>query len=383
MSFALCLPKISLSGPQALSAFVEQLAAKPFRKPLIVTEQALIELSLIEPLLSLLKEHGFDPITFSHVCANPTDHVVDEAVSAYRQRGCDMIIGFGGGSSMDTAKVVRALIACPDKTVYDLEGIGHIGQEGPLLGCISTTSGTAAEVTSNAVVTDTRRHVKMVIIDSAIIPDFAVNDPSLMVSLPASVTAATGMDALTHAIEAYVSTAAHPLTDHSALAAIETIAKALPDTVAHGNDVQLREKMANGQYLAGMAFNSAGLGLVHSLAHQPGATHNLAHGVCNAILLPVLCRFNLEVKAERFARIATAMGVDTQNMSTQQAAAAAVDAIEALSKQVGIPAGLSALGIKEDDIEQWIEPALADPCGGTAPRPVTADQVRQLYREAL
>lgn len=383
MTFALCLPKISLSGEGAVQTLVEQLSSKPFRKPLIVTEQQLIDLSLVNGLIDSLKQNGFDPVVFSHVSANPTDHVVEEAVQAYQQRQCDMVIGFGGGSSMDTAKVVRALVVNPDKSVYDLEGIGKIGHEGPLLACISTTSGTAAEVTSNAVVTDTRRHVKMVIIDPAIIPDYAVNDPTLTVSLPASVTAATGMDALTHAIEAYVSMGAHPLTDHSALAAIRVIREALPKAVKQGGDLSAREAMAQGQFLAGMAFNSAGLGLVHSLAHQPGATHNLPHGVCNAILLPVLCQFNLEARAERFADVAAAMGVDTTAMSTQDAAQAAVKAIRELSAEVGIPSGLAELGIKEADIEQWVKPALADPCGGTAPRAATADDVRALYRQAL
>ncbi|MFM2485013.1 iron-containing alcohol dehydrogenase [Celerinatantimonas yamalensis] len=383
MAFALCLPQISLSGTDALCALVEQLRLQPARNPLIVTEKALMQLGLHDTLISQLQMQGFDPVIFDGVIANPTDHVVAHALACYQQHYCDCIIGFGGGSAMDTAKVVRALIANPDKQVHDLEGIGHVQKIGPLLVCISTTSGTAAEVTSNAVITDTRRHVKMVIIDSAIIPDIAVNDPTLLLGLPADVTAATGMDALTHAIEAYVSTAAHPLTDHSALAAIKIITKALPKAVQNGQDLAAREQMTNGQFLAGMAFNSAGLGLVHSLAHQPGATHNLPHGVCNAILLPILCEFNREVRTQRFADIAQAMGVDTQKMDEQQASKAAIAAIRHLSEQVGIPSGLGALAIKETDIERWIAPALGDPCGGSAPRSATAEQIRALYLQAL
>ncbi|MFM2479385.1 iron-containing alcohol dehydrogenase [Celerinatantimonas sp. MCCC 1A17872] len=383
MVFALCLPKISLSGTGAITELVDRISQTASKKPLIVTEAALMKISLPETLLSQLRDHGIEPAVFDGVVANPTDHVVAQALRCYIDNHCDSIIGFGGGSSMDTAKVVRALIANPNKTVYELEGIGKIQKEGPMLSCVSTTSGTAAEVTSNAVITDTRRKVKMVIIDAAIIPDIAVNDPSLMVGLPSDVTAATGMDALTHAVEAYVSTGAHPLTDHSALAAITTISQALPEAVANGSDIVAREQMAHGQFLAGMAFNSAGLGLVHSLAHQPGATHNLPHGVCNAILLPVLCEFSRQEQPERFARIAKAMGVNTEQMSLEEASKAAITAIKDLSKQVGIPSGLAELGVVEKDIERWIAPALADPCGGTAPRPANADQVRELYHQAL
>lgn len=264
-----------------------------------------------------------------------------------------------------------------------VEGIGKVGKVGPFMACVSTTSGTAAEVTSNAVITDTNRKVKMVIIDSALIPEIAVNDPALMVGLPAAVTAATGMDALTHAIEAYVSVGAHVLTDHSALAAIKVIAEYLPQAVDNGKDLTAREMMAHGQFLAGMAFNSAGLGYVHSLAHQPGATHNLPHGVCNAIMLPVVCEFNLPVKEARFADIATAMGVDTHAMTTSEAAKAAIAAIRTLSERVGIPAGLSALGIKQSDLAGWVDAAQADPCSGCAPRKASNEELLALYQAAF
>ena len=327
MAFALCLPQISLSGENALVDLVAHLLNKSIRRPLIVTEQALLKIGLLDGFISSLRDAGFSPVIFDGVLANPTDKVAEAAFSAFQTSKCDSLIGFGGGSAMDTAKAVRAMAANPDKSIYSFEGIGKVGKVGPFMVCVSTTSGTAAEVTSNAVITDTNRKVKMVIIDSALIPDIAVNDPSLMVGLPAAVTAATGMDALTHAIEAYVSVGAHTLTDHSALAAIKVIAEYLPQAVANGKDLKAREMMAHGQFLAGMAFNSAGLGYVHSLAHQPGATHNLPHGVCNAIMLPVVCEFNLPVKEARFADVAAAMGVDTRNMTTQAAATAAINAI--------------------------------------------------------
>ncbi|QIP91747.1 alcohol dehydrogenase [Serratia fonticola] len=238
-------------------------------------------------------------------------------------------------------------------------------------------------MTSNAVIIDSLRHVKEVIIDTNIIPDIAVDDPQVMLDIPASVTAATGMDALTHAVEAYASVGAHPLTDHSALEAIRLISTWLPAAVDDGKNLQAREMMAYGQYLAGMAFNSAGLGLVHALAHQPGATHNLPHGVCNAILLPVIEEFNRPNAVARFARIAQVMGADTQGMNEEQASHQAITAIRELSLRVGIPAGFSALGIKEADIEGWLDKALADPCAPCNPRTADREQVRALYLAAL
>lgn len=383
MSFALCLPQISLSGSGAILDLVQLMSQQQARRPLIVTEQALLGFGLLDGLISALRDQGFDPVIFDGVLANPTDSVVAAAMASWQAGHCDALIGFGGGSAMDTAKAIRALVANPDKTIHEFEGIGKVCRRGPFMACISTTSGTAAEVTSNAVITDTRRKVKMVIIDPALIPDVAVNDPTLMTGLPAAVTAATGMDALTHAIEAYVSIGAHVLTDHSALAAIRLIAHYLPQAVANGRDLTAREMMAHGQFLAGMAFNSAGLGYVHSLAHQPGATHNLPHGVCNAILLPVVCEFNLPVREARFADIARAMGVDTHAMSQPEAAAAAIAAIRALSATVGIPAGLHVLGIQLADLPGWVDAAAADPCSGCAPRTASKEELLDLYRAAF
>lgn len=262
-------------------------------------------------------------------------------------------------------------------------GVGKVKQSGVPLVAINTTAGTAAELTSNAVIIDSQRQVKEVIIDTNIIPDIAVDDPSVMLNIPASVTAATGMDALTHAIEAYVSLGAHTLTDHSALESIRLISQWLPLAVDDGKNLHAREMMACGQYLAGMAFNSAGLGLVHALAHQPGATHNLPHGVCNAILLPIIEEYNRPQAVSRFARIAQAMGVNTQQLTDEQASHQAISAIRQLSQRVGIPAGFSALGIQESDIEGWLDKALADPCAPCNPRTADRDQVRALYLQAL
>lgn len=382
MSFMLALPKISLHGCGAIEDMVKLLAQKQWGKALIVTDGQLVELGLLEGLFNAMQQHTLPYAMFNEVFPNPTEELVQQGWQAFKQQQCDYLIAFGGGSPIDTAKAIKILTGNPGpSTAYS--GVGKVKHPGVALVAINTTAGTAAEMTSNAVIIDSLRHVKEVIIDTNIIPDIAVDDPQVMLDIPASVTAATGMDALTHAVEAYVSVGAHPLTDHSALEAIRLISTWLPAAVDDGKNLQAREMMAYGQYLAGMAFNSAGLGLVHALAHQPGATHNLPHGVCNAILLPVIEEFNRPNAVARFARIAQAMGADTQGMNEEQASHQAITAIRALSLRVGIPAGFSALGIKEADIEGWLDKALADPCAPCNPRRANREQVRALYLAAL
>jgi len=382
MSFMLALPKISLHGTGAIEDMVAMLEQKLPGKALIVTDGQLIELGLLDGLFAALESAALPYAIYGGVTPNPTSEVVDEGFRWYQQHHCDFLIAFGGGSPIDTAKGIKILTANPGPvTAYS--GIGKVKKPGVFLVAINTTAGTAAEMTSNAVIIDSQRLVKEVIIDANLIPDIAVDDPSIMLAIPAGVTAATGMDALTHAIEAYVSVVAHPLTNPTALAAISTITEWLPQAVANGKNLEAREKMAQGQYLAGMAFNSAGLGLVHALAHQPGATHNLPHGVCNAVLLPVVEAFNRSACPHRFGDIARAMGVKTLGMNEEQASHAALDAIRALSQKVGIPSGFAALGIKESDIEAWLDKALTDPCAGCNPRTASREQVRELYLSAM
>ena len=382
MSFMLALPKISLHGEGAIQDLVGLLAQRAPGKALIVTDGQLVDLGLLEGLFAALEAAALPYALFRDVTPNPTAELADAGYACYRQQQCDYLIAFGGGSPIDTAKAIKILTANPGPaTAY--AGVGKVTHPGVFLVAINTTAGTAAELTSNAVITDSRKQVKEVIIDTHLIPDIAVDDPSVMLAIPPAVTAATGMDALTHAIEAYVSLGAHTLTDHSALEAIRVISHWLPQAVENGRDPQAREMMAYGQYLAGMAFNSAGLGLVHALAHQPGATHNLPHGVCNAILLPVIEAFNRPAAVARFARVAQAMGVETHGMSDEQASHAAIAAIRDLSARVGIPAGFRELGIREQDIEAWLDNALADPCAPCNPLAATREQVRHLYRQAL
>jgi len=382
MSFMLALPKISLHGAGAIGDMVNLVANKRWGKALIVTDGQLVKRGLLDGLFTALDAHQMSYQLFDAVFPNPTEALVQKGFAAYREAACDYIIAFGGGSPIDTAKAIKILTANPGPST-DYSGVGKVKNAGVPLVAINTTAGTAAEMTSNAVIIDSARQVKEVIIDPNIIPDIAVDDASVMLDIPASVTAATGMDALTHAIEAYVSVGAHPLTDANALEAIRLINLWLPEAVNNGHNLEAREQMAFGQYLAGMAFNSAGLGLVHALAHQPGATHNLPHGVCNAILLPIVENFNRPNAVVRFARVAQAMGVDTRGMSDDAASMSAIQAIRDLSARVGISAGFSQLGVTKADIEGWLDKALADPCAPCNPRPASREEVRELYLEAL
>ncbi len=382
MSFMLALPKISLHGAGAIDDMVKLVANKRWGKALIVTDGQLVKLGLLESLFAALDAHQLSYELFDEVFPNPTEALVQKGYAAWRRAQCDYLIAFGGGSPIDTAKAIKILTANPGAST-DYSGVGKVKNPGVPLVAINTTAGTAAEMTSNAVITDEARRVKEVIIDPNLIPDIAVDDASVMLDIPPAVTAATGMDALTHAVEAFVSVGAHPLTDANALEAIRLIHQWLPKAVEDGHDLEAREQMACGQYLAGMAFNSAGLGLVHALAHQPGATHNLPHGVCNAILLPVIENFNRPHAVKRFARVAQAMGVDTRSMSDEQASHEAINAIRALSARVGIPSGFRQLGVTKADIEGWLDKALADPCAPCNPRTASRDEVRELYLEAL
>lgn len=382
MTFRLCFPKINLSGAGCLAEVPAELVARGFKRPLVVTDSVLVKAGLVQPLLDGMVALGLRPVLFDGVAPNPTVGIVDQAFDAFFGGDCDAIVGVGGGSPIDTAKAVRILSANP-KPITLYNGVGKVAREGAFLIAVNTTAGTAAEVTSNAVITDTDNMVKMVIIDANIIPDISVNDPAMMVKLPAATTAATGMDALTHAVEAYVSQGAHVLTDHSALEAIRLISSYLPRAVADGGDLEAREMMAYGQFIAGLAFNSAGLGMVHAMAHQPGAVKNLPHGVCNAILMPVVESFNRPYAVKRFARIAQAMGVDTAGMSDEDASVAAIDAIRALSVRVGIPKGFSELGVTKEDLPLFVKKAQQDPCAPGNPVAMSDEQVMNLFLEAL
>ena len=305
-----------------------------------------------------------------------------EVLKVFNENECDSIISLGGGSSHDCAKAI-ALVASNGGNIRDYEGVDKSTNPLCPMIAINTTAGTASEITRFCIITDTSRHVKMAIVDWRVTPQIAINDPKLMVGMPPSLTAATGMDALTHAIEAYVSTDANPLTDAAAQMAITMITQYLPKAVANGTYMKARDKMAYGQYLAGIAFNNASLGYVHAMAHQLGGFYNLPHGVCNAILLPHVEEFNLIGNANRFRDIAKAMGENIDGLSTMEAARKAIAAIRQLSSQVGIPQNLRSLGVKEKDFEIMAENAMKDVCQVTNPRKATKEQIVEIFRAAF
>lgn len=383
MAFALNLPKLSFVGSGAVIDAIDVLSQQSLKKILLVTDDNLVKLGVLDTVFEQLKRHNMDYVLFNQVTPNPTASLVREGYDLYLKNDCDGFVAVGGGSPMDCCKAIRIVASNPGRDICEFNGVGQVTNPGQFFVAINTTAGTAAEMTSNSVITDEDNKVKMVIIDSKQIPDIAVNDADLMVDLPASVTAATGMDALTHAIEAYVTPGAHTLTDPTALEAIKLITKWLPIAVADGKNVEARDKLACAQFLAGMAFNSAGLGLVHAMAHQPGATHDLPHGVCNAILLPYVCEYNAQFVPERFTAIAEAM-LDTKlDMDKQEGAKRAVELIKELSATVAIPSGFAKLGIKEMDIGPWIDKAMADPCLPGNPHLPSPEDVLAIYMSAL
>lgn len=351
------------------------------KKILIVTDAFLAKNGMAERVAEIYKQAGIGVHIFGGAEPNPTDKNVLEGIKCYREHGCNGIVSLGGGSSHDCAKGI-GLVAANGGDIRDFEGIDKSSNDMVPLMAINTTAGTASEITRFCIITDTERKVKMAIVDWRVTPQISINDPVLMVGMPPSLTAATGMDALTHAIEAYVSTMANPLTDAAALKAITMITQYLPKAVANGEYMKARDNMAYAQYLAGIAFNNASLGYVHAMAHQLGGFYNLPHGVCNAILLPYVESFNLIGNLNRFRDIATAMGENTAGLSTDEAAEKAIMAIRRLSKQVGIPRDLKSLGVKPEDFAIMAENAKKDVCQLTNPRKATKEQVIELYRQA-
>lgn len=351
------------------------------KKPLIVTDKFLSSTGVATRIANILKSAGLESVIFDEVVPNPTDKNVEAGEALYRNEGCDSIITLGGGSSHDCGKGI-ALVCKNGGKIHNYEGIDVSKQTLMPLLSINTTAGTAAEMTRFAIITDTARHVKMAIIDWRVTPLIAINDAEMMKTMPPSLTAATGMDALTHAIEAYVSTAHNPLTDCAALKAIELIRLYLPIAVANGEDLEAREQMAYGQYLAGVAFNNASLGYVHAMAHQLGGVYDLPHGVCNALLLPFVCQFNLIGAEKRFVDIAKAMGLVVEGKNATEISQELVKFIKAFGESLGIPSNLAVLGVKEEDFALMAENAKKDACQLTNPRQATLQQVIDIYAKA-
>ena len=381
MSTYYFLPTRNVFGEGAVNEVGDLMKSLNVSSAMIVTDKFLASSGMADRIVGILKEAGMDAVVFDGAEPNPTDKNVEAGVDFFYHHTCDSIISLGGGSSHDCAKGI-ALVASNGGRIHDYEGIDKASKDLMPMLAINTTAGTASEITRFCIITDTSRHVKMAIVDWRVTPKVAINDPELMTGMPPSLTAATGMDAMTHAIEAYVSSDANPLTDASALKAIEMIYKYLPKAVANGDYMRARDKMAYAQYLAGIAFNNASLGYVHAMAHQLGGYYNLPHGVCNAILLPYVEEFNIIGNMNRFRDIAEAMGIDTAHMTTTEAADACIDAIRLISRQIGIPNNLRVLGVKPEDFEIMAENAQKDVCCLTNPRKATKEQVIEIYRRA-
>ncbi|MCX2783287.1 iron-containing alcohol dehydrogenase [Microbulbifer thermotolerans] len=379
---AFFVPNVSLMGEGCLASLPERVKMLKGKKPLLVSDKGMTDLGYTARVTELLKSEGIDCAVYDGTVPNPTDHNVEEGTEIYSKENCDLLISLGGGSSHDCCKGIGILVTNGGK-IQDYEGLDQLKAALPPFIAINTTAGTASEMTRFTIITNSSNHVKMAIVDWRVTPDVAINDPELMVDMPPSLTAATGMDALTHAVEAYVSTDATPITDACALQAIRLIGQYLRKAVARGDDMEARDKMAYAEYLAGMAFNNAGLGYVHAMSHQLGGFYNLPHGVCNALLLPHVCRVNLMARTERFADIADALGQVTDGLSERDAAYLAIEAIEALSKDVGIPQTLSELGVKEEDIPTMVGNAQKDVCCLTNPRKLKDDEVAAIYKAAL
>lgn len=376
------LPPLSLIGPGALKDLGEELKALPYKKALFVTDKILVQIGVAKQVIDVLEASEIEVVTFDNVQPNPTCANVNEGLKLLQENSCDFIVTLGGGSPQDCGKAI-GILATNGGDIKDYDGV-HMSKHKALpIIAINTTAGTASEVTINYVITDIERHVKMVMVDKNCLVSIAVNDPVLMLGKPAALTAATGMDALTHAIETFVTRGAFGWSDALALEAIKLISQSLEQAVHNGQDLEARSKMAWGQFIAGQAFSNAGLGFVHSMAHQLGGMYDLPHGVANAILLPHVEKFNIPACTFKLKRVARAMGVGVTEMSDLEGAKAAVEAIKKLSKAVGIPSGLRELGVKEEDFEEMAKNALADVCTGGNPRDVTLEDTIAIYKEAM
>ena len=376
------LPPLSLVGPGVIVDLVEEIKDQDCKKVLVVTDKVLNELGVVGKITDLMDQKSINYVVFDEVKPNPTCANVNAGLKVFKENNCDFILTIGGGSPQDCGKAI-GILATNGGDIKDYEGIHISKKKATTIAAINTTAGTASEVTINYVITDEERKVKMVMVDKNCLVSIAVNDPELMLNKPAALTAATGMDALTHAVEAYVSVGAFHWSDHMAIYAIQLIGESLRDAVNEGSNLEARSKMAWAQFIAGQAFSNCGLGFVHSAAHQLGGLYNTPHGVANAVLLPHVERFNLSSCPEKFAKIAQAMGVDISAMSEQEAAESALDAISQLSKDVGIPSGIKALGAKEEDFVLMAENALADVCTGGNPKSVCLEDAIEIYKSSM
>ena len=376
------LNETSYHGKGALAAIPDEVKGRGFKKALVCSDPDLIKFGVSAKVTDILDKEGLAYTVFSQIKPNPTIADVQAGVAAFKESGADYIIAIGGGSSIDTAKAVGIIINNPEfADVRSLEGVAPTKKASVPIIAVPTTAGTAAEVTINYVITDTEKNRKMVCVDPHDIPIIAVVDPDMMSTMPKSLTAATGMDALTHAIEGYITKGAWTLSDMFHLKAIEIISNSLRGAV--NNEPEGREGMALGQYVAGMGFSNVGLGIVHSMAHPLGALYDTPHGIANAIILPTVMEYNAPETGEKYRDIAKAMGVKgTENMSQEEYRKAAVDAVKQLSKDVGIPDNLKDI-VKPEDIPFLAQSAFDDACRPGNPRDTSVEEITELYKSLL
>lgn len=378
------LNEVSYFGPGARKELPEVVKRLGKNKALIVTDAGLVKFGVAKMVTDVLDGASLPYEIFSDVKPNPTVTNVKNGIEAYKKSGADFIIAIGGGSSIDTAKAIGIVINNPEfADIVSLEGCAPTVNKSVPIVALPTTAGTAAETTINYVIIDEVNQKKMVCVDPNDIPAVAIVDAELMYSLPASLTAATGMDALTHAIEGYITKGAWALSDMFEIEAIRMISRNLPTAVAEPSNAEARDAMAVAQYVAGMAFSNVGLGLVHGMAHPLGSLFDIPHGVANALLLPTIMEWNMPACLDKYPAIAEAMGVDISGMTREQAAQAACDAVKALSIKVGIPQHLTEIGIAESDIAALSTQAIADVCTPGNPRDVTIEEIITLYRKVL
>ena len=372
------LNETSYHGKGAIKEIATEIKGRGFKKAFVCSDPDLIKFGGTKKVTDVLDAAGIDYDIYSEIKPNPTFENVQTGVAAFKQSGADCIVAIGGGSSMDTAKAIGIIITNPDfADVKSLEGVAPTTNRCVPIIAVPTTAGTAAEVTINYVITDAENNRKMVCVDPKDIPIVAIVDPDMMSSMPKGLTAATGMDALTHAIEGYITAGAWELSDMFHLKAIEIISRSLRGAVE--NTDEGREGMALGQYVAGMGFSNVGLGIVHSMAHPLGAVYDTPHGVANAIILPTVMEYNAPATGEKYRDIAKAMGVEgVDNMSIDEARKAAIDAVKQLSEDVGIPANLKDI-VMPEDVDFLAQSAYDDACRPGNPRETSVEEIKQLY----
>ena len=376
------LNETSYHGKGAITAIVDEATRRGFKKAFLCTDPDLIRFNVAKKVTDLLDNAGMEYEVYSNIKANPTIENVQTGVEKFKASGADYIIAVGGGSSMDTAKAIGIIVTNPEfADVRSLEGVAPTKNPCVPIIAVPTTAGTAAEVTINYVITDVENNKKMVCVDVNDIPVVAVVDPDMMATMPKSLTAATGMDALTHAIEGYITAGAWELSDMFHIKAIEIIGRSLRGAVE--NTDEGREGMALGQYVAGMGFSNVGLGIVHSMAHTLGAMYDTPHGVANAILLPTVMEYNAPATGEKYRDIAKAMGVEgTETMTVEEYRAAAINAVKKLSSDVGIPADLKDI-VKPEDLDFLAESAFADACRPGNPRETSVEEIKELFLKLM